>query len=358
MEQTKIAMRSGVKVHEANSESLRQMWKANLSDAERAVFMVAGIFPFLNAVTYQCSSALCAAVIDFMVDGQLTVGDNRMQITEEHIREATGLPIAGISVSPSRVYDRDVLTLRHTGSKMGATPSGLLLDRILDPSVQFACKFLAGRLLGVKTPGTIPFKYVAAAVDVSKGVCFNWCEFVKERMLEQIVSVQKGRSTSFNYPTILQFLALKAFGEVGIPRSDISDADPGINTYTVLRRADVVRRKRGRKERKAAGAGVSSLVVNIMEYHGHRVGQGPDNVEIILSREAEITNLKSQNERLQQENTRLEAALQQEIQTNASSSKEKVELERRIASLTTARGQFLLSATLYEASIRAIIVER
>ena len=129
---------------------------------------------------------------------------------------------------------------------MGANASGLLLDRILDPSVQFACKFLARR------PRTNPFKYVAAAVDVSQGVCFNWCKFLKERMLEQIESVQKGHSTSFNYPTILRFLALKAFGKVWIPRSDISDADPGINTCTVLGRADLVRRKREKKERKAA----------------------------------------------------------------------------------------------------------
>lgn len=56
------------------------MWKANLTDAQRAVVMGAGILPFL--------------------DSQLTIGDNCMQITEEHIREATGLPIAGISVSP------------------------------------------------------------------------------------------------------------------------------------------------------------------------------------------------------------------------------------------------------------------
>lgn len=69
-------------------------------------------------------------------------------------------------------YDRDDLTLSLTGSEMGANASGLLLDRILDTSVQF----LAGR-------------YVAADVYVSQGVCFNRGEFVKERMLEQFESL-------------------------------------------------------------------------------------------------------------------------------------------------------------------------
>ena len=48
--------------------------------AQWAVVMGAGILPFL--------------------DSQLTIGDNCMHIMEEHIREATGLSIAVISVSP------------------------------------------------------------------------------------------------------------------------------------------------------------------------------------------------------------------------------------------------------------------
>ncbi|GLJ11026.1 hypothetical protein SUGI_0140760 [Cryptomeria japonica] len=348
-QQAKI-WRSGVKVHEINSESLREMWEHDLTDLQRGVLVEAGILPFLYAVTYRCDTALCAAVIDFMADGQLTVGDRRMDITEDQIREATGLPTSGKIVSPTRNYHRGDILMRLTRSGTAVCSSGVLVEKIVNPNVRFACKFLACKLLGVKTPGCIPFKYVETAIEVSQGVCFNWCKFVKERMFEQIESIQKRCTISFDYPTILQYLAFKAFDQSWIPRTVITPGDPSINIYKVLGRDG----EGSREDKRVANNGISHIVHNIMMDHGHRVlggdgreEQGVDRVNADLFRlsreksmwEAEKMHLESEKEQLQMENSRLEAALQQEIQKSASTLDEKKELQMRINRLETALGQ-------------------
>lgn len=276
MEEGKI-WRSNVKAHEINAESLYSMWHHDLDPSQQTVIAQAGILPFLKAVTYRSDTALCGALIDFIADGQLIVGGNRLQITEDEIQQATGLPNSGKDVSPSTDYDRIELTVRLTKFKIGANNSGLLLDFIVDPLERFAAKFLAYKLLGLKKPGYIPFKYVEIAIEVSQGVCFNWCKFLKERMLQQIELVHKERRGTFNYSTILQFLAFKAFNENWIPRCVVGDGEPLINVYSICGRDAV----KGKEEKRMVSKGVSCIIDNIMKEHGHRVLGGSEETEAI-----------------------------------------------------------------------------
>ena len=137
---------------------------------------------------------------------------------------------------------RDCCLSEYSTRPFGSWRAGCWGLRCPAPSNQF----LAGR-------------YVAADIYVSEGVYFNRGEFVKERMLEQFESLLQLSISCWNKsnpsrkcgrpPSITQ------------PSSNFSHwthsaSDPGINTYTILWRADVARRKRERKQRKAAGAGV------------------------------------------------------------------------------------------------------
>ncbi|GLJ11040.1 hypothetical protein SUGI_0141090 [Cryptomeria japonica] len=230
--------RKSLRITEVSVDILQKEWERNLNEDQRSAFQRAGIVPFLGAVVYRAECFLCGAIIECMEDGKLAIGNHVLEITEKTIQRITALPSSGkdVSVAHYSPHDRIALKTSLTNSQDGATVSGLQFDLIRDPAIQFAAKFLVFRLLGIKQERVIPFKNVQTAIELSKGVQFNWCNFIKERILHHIGRIQKNGGGRFNYPTILQALALEAFNNPSMPSKVISDGEPYINAFILCGR--------------------------------------------------------------------------------------------------------------------------
>ncbi|XP_057819591.2 uncharacterized protein LOC131032589 [Cryptomeria japonica] len=246
-------------------DTLYQSWHKDLNLAQQSILIEAGILPFLKTVTYRSNNPLCTAVINFIVDGQLTVGQSKLQITEEEIHEATRLPNSGRDVTTSTDCNGNEIIVSLTSQ---TDASRLIMNDIIDPVVQFASKFLVYKVLGyTKKSDSIPFKYVKTAIEVAQGVRFNWCKFIKDKMLQQIEVIQREHKGVFTYPTVLQFLALKAFNRNYIPRSSIGEGEASINAYNCCGKNAT----NSTKEKEIIDEGLMCIVADIMNEHKYRI---------------------------------------------------------------------------------------